>query len=120
MAGNEDCLPRIRAEQLTMAIAWRHLFDSSSPPSFGIPPSEVLEVATGRERELMKPPTSGKELLHSRWARRREWRSFDCDSSKPMYFRIRYRNSKGKTGRVQPHILSSDNVRTTGKGGAME
>jgi hypothetical protein len=114
-----------------MAIAWTHLFGSSSPPPFGIPPAEVqeftnltttaettLELAKSGERtpvitaqcredferrELMRPPTSGKELPYSRWTRRRKERfSFDGDSGKTVYFCIRYENSKGEAGDFVP------------------
>jgi hypothetical protein len=63
----------------------------------------TVEAATGEKRELMKPPTSGKELPHSRWTRRRKERfSFDGDSGKTVYFCIRYENSKGESGEFGP------------------
>jgi hypothetical protein len=62
-----------------------------------------VEAATGEKRELMKPPTSGKELPHSRWTRRRRERfSFDGDSGKTVYFCIRYENGKGESGEFGP------------------
>jgi hypothetical protein len=126
-----EWFPSSRAEQLAMAIAWTHLFGSSSPLPFGIPLAEVqeftnltttaettLELAKSGERtpvitaqcredferrELMRPPTSGKELPHSRWMRRRRERfSFDGDSGKTVYFCIHYENSKGEAGEFGP------------------
>jgi hypothetical protein len=57
------------------------------------------EAATGVKRELMKVPTTGDELPHSRFVRRKKERLyFTGDSGKTVYFCIRYENSKGDAG----------------------
>jgi hypothetical protein len=69
-----------------------------------MPPGGVtVEAATGEKRELIRPPTAGKELPHSRWTRRRKERfRFDGDSGKTVYFCICYENSKGEAGEFGP------------------
>ena len=90
-------------------VAGQPSFDTRSGSGYriywGIMPhgGATVEAATGEKRELMKPPSSGKELPHSRWSRRRKERfSFDGDSGKTVYFCIRYENSKGEVGEFGP------------------
>ena len=63
------------------------------------PGGATIEMATGFKRELMRIPTSGDELPHSQWTRRRnETFDFHGDSGKTVFFCIRYENSKGEFG----------------------
>jgi hypothetical protein len=58
-----------------------------------------VEAATGPRRELMKVPTTGDELPHSLWTKRRsDLLDFHGDSGKTVYFCIRYENRKGEAG----------------------
>ncbi|MDR0700928.1 MAG: hypothetical protein LBF61_00730 [Azoarcus sp.] len=77
---------------------------------YGILPHGGADVAaaTSVKRELMKAPTSGEELPHSRFTRRQsELFDFDQnDSGKTAYFCIRFENAKGEPGPWGP-IFSS-------------
>jgi hypothetical protein len=69
---------------------------------FGIlpPGGASVEAATSSKRELMKPPTTGEELPHSHFTRRkRERMDFSQEESgKTIYFCVRYENAKGEPG----------------------
>ncbi|MDR1398839.1 MAG: hypothetical protein LBJ41_02825 [Treponema sp.] len=90
-------------------VAGQPTFDMRSGYGYRIywgvmpPGGATVEAAIGEKRELMKPPTSGKELSYSRWTRRRKERfKFDGDSGKTVFFCIRYENSKGEVGEFGP------------------
>ncbi|MDR1174609.1 MAG: hypothetical protein LBK83_03960 [Treponema sp.] len=73
---------------------------------YGIMPpgGASIEAALGINRELVKPPVSGKELPHSVFTRRKRER-FDFsaeDSGKRVYFCIHYENAKGDVGPFGP------------------
>jgi hypothetical protein len=65
-----------------------------------------VEVATGKKRELMKPPVGGEELPFSKFTRRKkELLIFDVDDTgKTAYLCVRYENSKGDAGPWGPII----------------
>jgi hypothetical protein len=69
---------------------------------WGVMPSggATTEAALSVKRELIKVPVSGEELPHSRFTRRKK-EMFDFpqeDSSKTVYFCVRYENAKGEPG----------------------
>jgi hypothetical protein len=69
---------------------------------FGIMPpgGASVDVALGPKRELTKPPTSGEDLPHSTFTRRKRER-FDFaeeERGKTIYFCVRFENAKGKPG----------------------
>lgn len=66
----------------------------------------TLEQAAGVKHYLMKPPTSGDELLHYRFTRRKkELVDFDpSESGMTVYFCSRYENGKGEAGRWGPVV----------------
>jgi hypothetical protein len=69
---------------------------------WGVMPSggATTEAALSVKRELIKVPVSGDELPHSRFTRRKK-EKFDFpqeDSSKTVYFCVRYENAKGESG----------------------
>jgi hypothetical protein len=72
------------------------------------PGGATLEAAAGPRRDLLKPPTSGDELPHSRFTRRaRERMNFAQEErGKTLYFCVRYENAKGEPGPWGP-ILSA-------------
>jgi hypothetical protein len=72
------------------------------------PGGAAVEAATGAKRELMKVPTSGDDLPHSKFTRRKK-ELFDFaqeDSGKTVYFCIRYENAKGESGPWGPMFSS--------------
>jgi hypothetical protein len=72
------------------------------------PGGATVETATGSKRELMQAPTSGDNLPHSKFTRRKK-ELFDFaqeDSGKTVYFCIQYENAKGEAGSWGPMFSS--------------
>jgi hypothetical protein len=77
---------------------------------YGIMPQggASTEMATGVKRELVKVPSSGDELPHSKFTRRKK-ELFDFpaeDSGKTVFFCVRYENAKGEPGPWGPMFSS--------------
>jgi hypothetical protein len=69
------------------------------------PGGASVEQATGKDRLLMKVPTSGTELPHSIFTReKKSLFDFDGFSGMTAFFCLRYENSKGKAGPWGPFL----------------
>ncbi|MDR0635092.1 MAG: hypothetical protein LBF91_08960 [Azoarcus sp.] len=95
----------------TLELHLRPLADTAPDPHhsdygfrvyYGIlpPGGATLEAAAGPRRDLLKPPTSGDELPHSHFTRRKRERLDFAqeESGKTVYFCVRYENAKGEPG----------------------